>query len=295
MAAHSTTRLLLLEYPPEQLSTVLELQHLIGADVLKVVGIIDAEANEPKLYRSCKQPGTKPSFSKANFILTSTATESEIATLISTIWKILLGISAFYIPEHIRALKAEPSYPNADEATPTNGVSRPNSRGHLAFLSPPMLPGELYVPLFRAAVMLGFAASPVKQYKQDQQREGPPSNYVSSGTYADLPLPAPTQHPVIPVDSSKVSLADTIRSSRTTRNQRSKLRGLLNRDTTTAVAAGGSPEIGDRVSYFDISDDDEEGGPFAAEERKYMPLWSHQGKPRKGNSRKALKWLGLTS
>ncbi|KAI3323795.1 hypothetical protein HD806DRAFT_534911 [Xylariaceae sp. AK1471] len=295
MAAHSATQFLLLEYPAEHLSTVLALQRLVGVDILKVAGIIDAEASEPKSYRSHKQPSTKPSFSKANFILTSTATESEIATLISTIWRILIDISPFYIPQHARALQSRRNSLNVGKAKVNDDVSRSNSRDHPASPSPLIYPGEQYAPLVGAAVMLGFAPSPAEQQPQAKQLRGLPSNYVSSGTYADLPLPAPTQQPVTPLNSSKVSLAETIRSGRTAKNQRSsKLRNLLGRDAVAAVAARGA-ENGDVVSYFDISDDDEEGGPFAAEERKYMPLWSHQGKPRKGNSRKALKWLGLAN
>ncbi|KAJ2984625.1 hypothetical protein NUW58_g5960 [Xylaria curta] len=137
IAAHSTTRFLILEYPPEYLSTVVALQHLIGVDLMKVAGIINAEGGDQNPSSAYKKPGfykvahspttlagkaTSPtlsspkgfnskfeatemprsprrSFSKANFILTSTATESEIAALISTIWRILIEISPSYIPD----------------------------------------------------------------------------------------------------------------------------------------------------------------------------------------------------
>ncbi|KAI0534428.1 hypothetical protein GGR58DRAFT_60992 [Xylaria digitata] len=308
IAAHSTTRFLLLEYPAEYLSTVLSLQHLIGVDLLKVAGIIDAESSDSKSYRAYKKQalhtvassptsstskGTsamllspkasrprlntgektstpQPSFAKANFILTSTAAEAEIATFISTVWKILIGISDSYIPETVTVAKWK---------------SNPND---YPLSSPLIHPKEQYALLFRAAAMLGFASSPENEQQQLSQHRGVPSNYVSSGTYADLP--APTKRPITPIKSSKASITETFRSSlaartprtpRTAQDQRNKLRHILGQEFN---AEPGEP--------YDL--EVEEDGGFSAEERKYMPLWSQQG-PRKGNSRKALKWLGLSN
>ncbi|GAP83863.2 putative gastric mucin-like protein [Rosellinia necatrix] len=316
IAAHSATRFLILEYPPEYLSTVLALQHLIGVDLLKVAGIVDAEAGSPKSHlphrapelhtnthsastsastgacatlllpkRSKPKLGTsegacapQPSFSKANFIITSTATESEIATLISTIWQILIDISTSYIPR--------------DMAGPNWKHGHNNPASQQSFIPS----SEQYPPLLRAATMLGLIPSPDGgQQEQNRLQGGIRPNYVSSGTYADLPISM--QRPITPAKSTKASVTETLVGSSATRvprtpktayNQRNKLRNLLGRDP----AADGS-EIGDVVSSYDIEDEDD-GGQFAAEERKYMPLWSSQG-PRKGNSRKALKWLGLST
>ncbi|KAJ8122735.1 hypothetical protein O1611_g9770 [Lasiodiplodia mahajangana] len=292
IAAHSATRFLILDYPGEYLSTVLALQHLIGVDLLKVAGIIDAEAGSPKSYRSYRKtsghtiaPSTtstsskgtsailispkrqkpietvektrasQPSFSKANFILTSTATEPEIATFISTIWRILIDISSSYIP---------PSPPS------------------LFYLK------EKDAPYLRAAAILGFIPSPEEEEARLLLATKP--NYVSSGTYADLP--APTKRPTTPATETFRS-STSIRAPRTPRSaqaQRNKLRHLLGRDPSIYSAAGGVKSM-DVDLYYDIDDDD----VFAADERKYMPLWSNEGGPRRGNSRKALKWLGLST
>lgn len=40
------------------------------------------------------------SFSKANYVLTNTATEAEIASFISIVWRILVQADPFYAPEH---------------------------------------------------------------------------------------------------------------------------------------------------------------------------------------------------
>ncbi|KAI1124108.1 hypothetical protein F5Y10DRAFT_38504 [Nemania abortiva] len=288
IAAHSATRFLILDYPGEYLSTVLALQHLIGVDLLKVAGIIDAEASSPKSYRSYRKMSThtialsassssskgtsailispqrsrptgtakktrapQPSFSKANFILTSTATESEMATFISTIWRILIDTSPSYIP---------PSPPSLFHQTDKDG------------------------PYLRAAVILGFIPSP--EDEQLQLLEAARSNYVSSGTYADLP--APTQRPATPARSVKSPASP--RTPRSAQAQRNKLKHLLGRDPALYTAAEGT-ETMDVDLYYDVDDD----GLFAAEERKYMPLWRDEGGPRKGDLSKALKWLGLST
>lgn len=52
-------------------------------------------AGLPALGHQCRL-----SFSKANYVLTNTATESEITSFINAIWKILIQADSFYVPEH---------------------------------------------------------------------------------------------------------------------------------------------------------------------------------------------------
>ncbi|KAI1084417.1 hypothetical protein F5B20DRAFT_295810 [Whalleya microplaca] len=316
MAAHSATRFLLLEYPPEHLTTVLALQRLVGLDLLKVAGILDSEANEPKPYTGFKaQPWTSPmsahsnfklstmeekaratllapkglkstptpSFSRANFLLTSSATESEIASLISTIWKILVDVSPFYVPEGI----APKSPMLMDQETKRNAV---NGSQHRPLAQTPLIdPSQQYAPLTSAAIMMGFRepTSPSN------------SNYVSSGTRTELNFPLPPSRiqnldvprSETPMRSSRASVAGSIRSIRTTRtmqSQRNKLRTLLGKDADVDRA---TIRLGRPASSVFSYDDDE----FADEERKYMPLFGGSPSPRKGNSHKALKWLGLST
>ncbi|KAI1117558.1 hypothetical protein F5Y14DRAFT_353962 [Nemania sp. NC0429] len=326
IAAHSAIRFLILEYPGEYLSTVLALQHLIGVDLLKVAGIIDAEASSPNSYMAFKKPGFytaapptadspgkgtsaiilspkvyKPksettekrqtpqlSFSKANFILTSTATETEIATMISTIWRILIDISPSYIPGDVAGSNWKQS--------PYNNNRHPPSP--ISYLK------KTDAPFLRAAAILGFTAPP----EDERQQAQPPlwdsrANYVSTGTYADLPVA--TQRPATPARSSRASVAETFRGSPTPRTPRTprisqtqaqhrKLRHLLGHDPATfPVTVTGGVATSDAASFYDIEDEDDHG-QFSAEERKYMPLWSHDGGPRRGSSYKALKWLGLS-
>ncbi|KAI0147120.1 hypothetical protein GGR57DRAFT_477945 [Xylariaceae sp. FL1272] len=348
MAAHSGTRFLLLEYPSEHLSTVLALQHLVGVDLLKVAGILDGESKESKPRHGLKKSRSKissesissmsglsslgkrsgatliskigskspasvsksnSSFSKANFIITSAATESEIATLISTIWKILVDISSFYIPDGTVSSRHSLQHPAKrrslaslaeTETDSINRSSKRNSRERPLADTPLLDTEQKNAPLASAAAMIGFSSSTYSSSPTDTPR-GPPSPYVSTGTHADLPLPLPFSLPSAtptstvplsnPLKSSRGSIAETILSSRTYKtspSQRSKLRHLLGRDLPATPLDLGRPS--DACSYIDVSDDE---SIFRDEERKYIPMFDQSMGPRKGNSRKALKWLGL--
>lgn len=121
LAAHSSTRLLLLEYPPDHLSTVLAIQRLVGLDLVKVAQIVDSASPKPLPFEHVrgspihaghlsppKAPASPPSpprqaedslpFTKANFLLTSSASEPEIADFVDTVSKILAEISPLYNP-----------------------------------------------------------------------------------------------------------------------------------------------------------------------------------------------------
>ncbi|KAG8417754.1 hypothetical protein J3458_005231 [Metarhizium acridum] len=107
LALHTDVRHLLLIYPPEHLATVLALQRLFGVDAMKVAQIVDAESKEDSSFTNIRgasinnnKPEGKPTrsfsprssseidISKANYLLTSTASEKDIATFVSTVWNI---------------------------------------------------------------------------------------------------------------------------------------------------------------------------------------------------------------
>ncbi|TWU78985.1 hypothetical protein ED733_008248 [Metarhizium rileyi] len=108
LALHTDVRHLLLLYPPEHLATVLALQRLVGVDSMKVAQIVDSESKEGSPFthiRGASSISHKPEgkhsrcpfsprssseidISKANYLLTSTASEKDIATFVSTVWNI---------------------------------------------------------------------------------------------------------------------------------------------------------------------------------------------------------------
>ncbi|RYP68835.1 hypothetical protein DL771_006453 [Monosporascus sp. 5C6A] len=300
MAIHSKTQFLLLEYPPEHLAAVLAMQQLVGGDLLKVAGILDDSAGQlrpspsgveaerrhaaatapgTRLLGSGTSPGTTPSFSKADFLLTSSATESEIATLISAVWKILVDRSPSYIPDGA-------AWPPATVRDSPQNPDGGSENGPLA-RSPLIESGIRYKPLDSAAVMVGFRR---------------PSSTSASHCSGECPEP-PASHPrprvpraPSPGKSSRSSIVGMIKTSSQRTKLRNTLSGELDADDGSAVAPRGpvSPSC-DPFEDDQEDDADDEDGFFAAEERKYMPLFMRERETRKGNSCKALKFLGLST
>jgi hypothetical protein len=214
LAAHSTTRFLLLEYPAEHLSTVLALQQAVGADLLKVAGIVDARRrnyigyhHQPAREWDNSPGGVSQSqilFAKVNFILVASASHVEIAKFIANIWSILIGISPAYAPTAPSARGSSPrkiGYGPRDYSLGNPIFSSLSSSSLMLHI------WSQYPPLVEAAVMLGFApsATEIEQKQQEQQQQNrrrQPSNYISTGTYTDLPLPLP---PALTSQSAKKS------------------------------------------------------------------------------------------
>ncbi|KAK3297599.1 uncharacterized protein B0H64DRAFT_416603 [Chaetomium fimeti] len=143
LATHPDVRFLLIEYPSEHLPTVLALQTLIGTEMMKVVGIIDSDVSTPvqqslsipdtsrrasEGFRSLNRRGSRKSgafvgpcsFSKANFLLASSATGFETAAFVAAIRESLISISDYYMPEH-------PLYKHpAPESPPTKSCPSPS-------------------------------------------------------------------------------------------------------------------------------------------------------------------------
>ncbi|RGP75899.1 gastric mucin [Fusarium sporotrichioides] len=158
LALHTEVRYLLLEYPPEHLSAVLALQKLVGIEMMKVAQIVDTSSkNMPFTHlrgnsitgpeqgpvgrfgktfppKSCS--GHDATVSKANFLLTSTASDAEIATFVATISKILSEVSCFYVPEELPKKHS----PKKSKSTSVTGTFTAFPRIPSAPYSPPMSP-----------------------------------------------------------------------------------------------------------------------------------------------------------
>ena len=268
LALHSEVRYLLLEYPPEHLATILALQKLVGVDLMKVAQIVDASSTEllpftpirgmsishssdssSTLSGLAKPVSPSPRSSadvtvlKANFLLTSTASDSEIATFLSTVWKILAGVSDFYAPEE------------APKETPKEASSKASSK---------LQPGSLqskFTPFPKVPVGLQRPLTPASPK---------PGAHLS-------------HRPVSPAASSRApSFTETVKTRKSGKSKHSRNMSRTSRRR---------PPTGDGASF--ITYDPAEDSDYDAEERRLMPLFMHKPKLRKGNSRKALKFLGL--
>lgn len=254
LALHSEVRFLVLEYPPEHLSTILALQRLVGVDLMKVAQIVDSESSDMGRFthirgasinnkEKSQNPLGKPvgssagsaadfTMSKANFLLTSSASDAEIATFIATVRKILMDISQFYTPEE-----------------PPQTPSEPKSNLKSKLLSQ----SGNFSPFPKAGATLSPNSSS-------------PTGIV--GVHG-LASPAPS--------TKAASIAETVRTFKTTRTGRSRRKALPTADTESAMA-------------FDPAEDSD----YDMEERRLMPIFYQQPpKLQKPNSRKALKFLGL--
>ncbi|KAI1639389.1 hypothetical protein F4809DRAFT_139978 [Biscogniauxia mediterranea] len=288
-ATHPSARLLLLEYPPSHLATVLALQRLLGASLLKVVGILDASSSSsssssphPHPHPQLQQPPlmslSPSSFARgaANFFfpLPSTAGPSEVAALIAAVWRVLIDISAFYLPP--------------EESGGGGG-------------------GTATTATAAAAAMLGFrGAAPT----------GP--KYVSSGASNTELDPISVSVPARRAAAVSVKSGHGRGRVLLARGNRKLLRvlGAENEpppsyynnivDADGDDAGEEEEEEGDRGYGINNNnnnnnnndDDDDDDSQLAADERRYMPLWNQQQQQRgvrKGNARKALKWLGLAN
>lgn len=262
---HSEVRFLLLEYPPDHLPTVLALQNLIGVDLMKVAQVVDSNANEPlpfthirgsslgrvsndssrpgsaSSHRQCSTPSPPSSagsesvsISKANFLLTATATDAEIASFVSTIRNLLVEVSRFYAPEE------------KNKSRSTKGIPAPLS------------------PTFSPFPSLGLNSPPLS----------PPPVSPPPPVGRTLPLRPPS-----PALSYKApSLSETIQTARSGRSRG----GMAYRLSNTA-------EDRNSIDTIDLEDDSD----CDVEERRLMPIYAGKPRVQKGNSRKALKFLGL--
>lgn len=96
----------------------------------------------------------------------------------------------------------------------------------------------------------------------------------------DFPYPPPL--PPLSATRSESPSRASIKSGRS-------VKSMSRRHIASATRRGGNGggDDVDAVSVVDEGDFDE------AEERRLMPMYMRQSEMRKGNSRKALKWLGL--
>ncbi|KAI1043943.1 hypothetical protein LB505_003440 [Fusarium chuoi] len=254
LALHEEVRYLLLEYPPEHLATVLALQKLVGLELMKVAQIVDASSKSipfthlrgnsitgpeqgpvgrlGKTFPQNSGPGYDVTVSEANFLITSTAADAEIATFIATMSRILCKTSDFYVPQE------PPKKPSPKKSKPPSitGTFSPFPRVPSATHSPPMSPA--------LGASLGAALS---------------------GSSV-VPSRAP-------------SIAETVKTAKSSRSKPSR---SYSKRKPSAIDARSISTM-----YVDDSDWDQE-------DRRIMPLLEDKAERPKGNSHKALKFLGLS-
>lgn len=135
LAVHADIRFLILEYPPEHLATVIAIQKLAGVDLVKIAQLVDARSKpdslpfrhvrEGSVSSAASQSGSggsstsvysKRSLSlssgstcgdlskaKANFLLTSEASDKDIGDFVAAVWNLPVAQRPQSAPEGIAA------------------------------------------------------------------------------------------------------------------------------------------------------------------------------------------------
>ncbi|TPX09953.1 uncharacterized protein E0L32_008800 [Thyridium curvatum] len=299
LRTHASVRFLLLEYPHDQLGTMLALRDFVGPDVMKIAGIIQSSDSpitnrthrysppgSPLAPASCHpQSRTSAPFSKADFLLASSATDSEIANFMSAIWKTLMDTSPFYNPEP----------PPISPAAASTRRLRPRKDLSIR-TSPPPLPSPTYstMPTPRSvsaaargrprptSIVFRSPSSP----PQSPLPDTPSSHY--RGRRRDSPAPS--------ARSKGSTAADTVRTAS----------GTVRSARAYRFFGGGEQQQPPppRIDLASAWSEDSDSSDFDLEqERRLMPLFARtvaaaaggtvRPPSRKTNSRKALKWLGL--
>ncbi|KAK3986260.1 hypothetical protein QBC44DRAFT_143483 [Cladorrhinum sp. PSN332] len=279
---HKDIRLVLIEYPAEHLATVIAMQQLIGTESMKVIGILNSEGDGSTLIRPLTAPprpevekttgarfqnefGDKVlalmgacSFSKANFLLASSASDYERAAFIAAIRESLISASEFYIPDI--PLYKPSSTDRKSNRRPTLSINRSASTSHVSksktgaiasrLDTPPASPADSYL----ATGGLRPAAQSVFVDKDRIPRSHNKSNKITDRVrWADVNYAASPSH-----------------TSSSSRLVKSATMGEFH-----------------RTEEDDDDEDDED-----EDERRLMPLYLRRQVERR-QSRKALKVLGL--
>lgn len=325
LAASYGTRFLLLEYPAEHLATVLALQKLVGTEMFKVAGIIDSEATSPSPSgisspissrpsshsaapfsntdtkgldssllgspfpdeRSKTHPAhqKKSSFSEANYLLTSSATESEISVFVATILKDLTEIDQYYVPEISSLPPARPGTAKSTKSTATGGAGLPTLMSKFALQGPNGSPAYTHTAVFGPPANLPVSPPYTNDGDGESGRSTPrvvTAPGAAAASVQNFPFPPP---PPAPRSASPSPSAASSRS----RGPGARARSLTRRRLGKLGNEGG-PDDGASMYTVSVVGD---GEFYDEEEKRLMPLYMRQSELRKGNSRKALKWLGL--
>ncbi|KAK0705339.1 hypothetical protein B0H67DRAFT_593839 [Lasiosphaeris hirsuta] len=286
LCTHPDVRFLIIEYTAEHLSTILALRELIGADAVRVAGILGSD--DPALLESSSSPSgpkkhayaelrsvggldafstpmsprsTNVSFAKANYILTSSASHSEIAAFVTTIRETLLSASHAY--------------------THTPRGTSIHDSPKTAKLSRTVKPNWSH---FKQNTFLSTSSTTL---------DTPPASPVDLASA----YPRSPNHLPSPVTStrSRTSISTVSRPGSSDRAARgvllasvdSSLDGCRPRPLRFPRPPGAS-QFGGPIG----AESEEEEEELDSEERRLMPLYLRREADR-GNGQKALRWLGL--
>ncbi|KAK4195313.1 hypothetical protein QBC40DRAFT_22244 [Triangularia verruculosa] len=335
LCAHPKVQFLLIEYPPEHLETILAVQKLMGNEIMKIAGVINGDAsalNRPfspppsiEVYRSSTAPMSQedfgsileallgsPSFTQADYILPSQASEADTASFLTSIHKQLVSVSDFYTPpktpiSEIDSITRPPAakksvYPaliikaartqTTEEYQQQTNHPRHDSIASSGLDTPPASPAESFCPSgLRPPIHRDSSA--LSQGIMSPRNVTP----ISRNT-------TPTPHGAHPLTAQKQQERNWGRPRGNAVQQQQYPRpygfstGIASSQTLSHIPNHGQNQLRQvaTLSHLPMTydEDDEEEDE---EERRLMPMYlrrrREQGGSGTGDSKKALKWLGL--
>ncbi|KAK3387152.1 hypothetical protein B0H63DRAFT_151075 [Podospora didyma] len=300
LTLHANVCFLIIEYPVEHLATVLALQKLIGVEMFKVACILNGENPETHDRPLSAPPGLEHEryaaaagagalslpqspnpesfsgarlFSKANYLLTYLATGSETSGFVAAIRETLASISNYYVPE-VPPRKGSLLH-NSYMLTDVDLAAKVSKAVRLQTPPPPLHPKTS----LSSGILDTPPSSPLEYFSTGKPRSAtrPLSPTLSTKSRASLKTPVArgggsgeeadgSRHVRTPSDSPKDHRLRLVKVNSAPNNYYSRYDGLVA--------------------------DDEDEGDSDAEERRLMPLFLRRQAER-GNSQKAMKWLGL--
>ncbi|KAK4212197.1 hypothetical protein QBC37DRAFT_401749 [Rhypophila decipiens] len=151
---NSHVRLLIIDYPADHLSTILSLQALVGSNSMAVAGILNEDdhalsrcstplANSDKpvsaasstdnlaLPLEAKFPGPPTSFAKANYLVTASATDSEMTSFLASIRDFYLSEDSPRKDRKRRRVKPEEAKSQQPRAASASSKTSSNPKNYL--------------------------------------------------------------------------------------------------------------------------------------------------------------------
>ncbi|KAK3320827.1 hypothetical protein B0T19DRAFT_249927 [Cercophora scortea] len=315
LLAHDNVRFLIVEYPSEHISTALALQKLIGVEMMKLAGILngndstvsvkqqeDAITSLPEPQdRESSPKSAGSSFGKANYILTSPATEVGIDKFIESIRRTLTSVSDFYlsespprdeptranIPNNIAVPKSTPvSTSSAIDPTDSNKSSPTHFRPSTPIpttpprqIAPPPLPPPVSTNTHRPITPRTPALPPPPLF---------------------LPTPTPSinlNNTPIHDDFHTEEVAVAVAVTAGIISQKAPLRLIPSRrmlnNSQRPQQRLIAPVVDKETDYVVDGEGEDEYEYDDAEERRLIPMFLRKNNLEKRNSHKAMKWLGL--
>ncbi|KAM0248686.1 hypothetical protein ACHAQJ_009360 [Trichoderma viride] len=253
LALHSEIRYLLLEYPPEHLPTVLALQKLIGVDLIKVAQIVDSTNKGRLPFTQIGGPSVGPKIDAKTPNLSSRSANLEF-TVSNANFLLTSTATAKDVAKFVSTVwNIQIEACDSESSSQEKGLTNKKPRP--------------------APLDASFTKFPRSSGSTQGSSQGSPHSRPSPNSAGDSCSPVSltlSSRPQSFTDNIKTPKSDTIYSQAFSR------RRLFRSDSAS-------------MTTFDHGSDDSE---LDLEERRLMPMFMKTTE-RQGNTRKALKFLGL--